>query len=444
MMFKISSVPLTLVLCTLGIAKGTYYHCPEYSTSDSHSTYSFDDCDCFHGYYRNEHEEKCCFQCPKDYKPTTTCPMNIYDCECIPKPEICLNGFEDLGPAGKCAVLTLDAAKVSLSHGDPTGIFGTACISRNGELDRSGSQVVLGDLLAENPAKIKNNGLGYVQGTIDLNADLSDEKDAALALANNIASSTCDIFLPKKPSSSVSVGDGETVICFNSGAEFQDDFTIVGSSSSTVYVNVFGELKVNGAKVRVGGSLTPSQVIWNIGEKVSFSGGGGGTGCCKAELDGTILAPNGKVSLSPGRVIGSIISSEDISIVSGSVVECPKSKKKCHPTTSPPPPPHPTTSPPPPPPSGCTPCHESSDCYDATNTKGLDEACGNLDCVDGTCKFVAWNEADTCAHTNFLECGGKDSLCTKGPSGLNYEATCTGYGHNECIYKWCPGDGAAH
>lgn len=96
-----------------------------------------------------------------------------------------------------------------------------------------------------------------------------------------------------------------------------------------------------------------------------------------------------------------------------------------------------------PPATKCTtPCQQISDCYDATNTAGLDKACGNVDCVKGTCMYVAWNEQGTCEHTNFLECGGDDSVCTKGPSGLNYEGTCSGYGNNECIYKWCPGDEA--
>jgi len=58
------------------------------------------------------------------------------------------------------------------------------------------------------------------------------------------------------------------------------------------------------------------------GGQVAFSGGGGGTGCCKAIVDGTLLAPNRKIALSPGLVNGQVISGLDISIVSGSSVRC--------------------------------------------------------------------------------------------------------------------------
>ena len=55
---------------------------------------------------------------------------------------------------------------------------------------------------------------------------------------------------------------------------------------------------------------------------VVLSGGGGGTGCCKAIVDGTLLAPTRKIALSPGLVNGQVISGLDISIVSGSSVRC--------------------------------------------------------------------------------------------------------------------------
>jgi len=69
----------------------------------------------------------------------------------------------------------------------------------------------------------------------------------------------------------------------------------------------------------------PGTVLYNIigtEGQVVFSGGGGGTGCCKAIVDGTLLAPNRKIALSPGLVNGQVISGLDISIVSGSSVRC--------------------------------------------------------------------------------------------------------------------------
>jgi len=76
----------------------------------------------------------------------------------------------------------------------------------------------------------------------------------------------------------------------------------------------------------VSGGVLPNAVLYNIigsGGQVAFSGGGGGTGCCKAIVDGTLLAPNRKIALSPGLVNGQVISGMDISIVSGASARCP-------------------------------------------------------------------------------------------------------------------------
>jgi len=62
--------------------------------------------------------------------------------------------------------------------------------------------------------------------------------------------------------------------------------------------------------------------IIGTGEQVAFSGGGGGTGCCKAIVDGTLLAPARNIALSPGLVNGQVISGRNISIVSGASVRC--------------------------------------------------------------------------------------------------------------------------
>jgi len=80
-----------------------------------------------------------------------------------------------------------------------------------------------------------------------------------------------------------------------------------------------------GSQIRVAGGVQPNAVVYHIiGDwgQVVLSGGGGGTGCCKAIVDGTLLAPNRKIALSPGLVNGQVISGRDISIVSGSSVRC--------------------------------------------------------------------------------------------------------------------------
>ena len=58
------------------------------------------------------------------------------------------------------------------------------------------------------------------------------------------------------------------------------------------------------------------------GGQVALNGGGGGTNCCKAQIDGTLLAPLRNIALAPGLVNGAVISSKSISIVSGASVRC--------------------------------------------------------------------------------------------------------------------------
>src|SRR5262249_5480150 len=96
----------------------------------------------------------------------------------------------------------------------------------------------------------------------------------------------------------------------------------------TFLVNVTGKFVLTGnGKILVSGGVQPSDVLYNIigtGEQVAFSGGGGGLLCCNSQVDGTLLAPFRKIALSPGLVNGgAVISSLDISIVSGARVTCP-------------------------------------------------------------------------------------------------------------------------
>jgi len=79
--------------------------------------------------------------------------------------------------------------------------------------------------------------------------------------------------------------------------------------------------------------VLPKNVLYNIigiGEQVAFSGGGGGAGCCKATVDGTLIALSRPIALSPGLVNGQLIGGRDISIVSGASVRCPPG---CQPVT---------------------------------------------------------------------------------------------------------------
>jgi len=103
--------------------------------------------------------------------------------------------------------------------------------------------------------------------------------------------------------------------------------TLQGVPGDTFIVNVTGKFILNGARIIANG-VEPKDVLYNIigsGAQVAFSGGGGGSGCCKASVDGTLLAPNRDIALSPGLVNGELIGGHNISIVSGSAVKCPPS-----------------------------------------------------------------------------------------------------------------------
>jgi len=96
-------------------------------------------------------------------------------------------------------------------------------------------------------------------------------------------------------------------------------------SAEFVFV-VSGKFVINGGKIQVSPNVLKSKVLYNVigtGSDVSFTGGGGGVGCCKAEIDGSLIAVQRKIALSPGRINGQVCGDRDQSYVSGSSVRCP-------------------------------------------------------------------------------------------------------------------------
>jgi len=56
-------------------------------------------------------------------------------------------------------------------------------------------------------------------------------------------------------------------------------------------------------KIKVSANVLKKHVLYNVigtGEQIAFTGGGGGTGCCKAEVDGSLMlvgGTNGRASI---------------------------------------------------------------------------------------------------------------------------------------------------
>ena len=233
--------------------------------------------------------------------------------------------------SGTCAVIETDAHKVDITgpFGAGVGVLGDVCIGAGGRFSISGSQRVTGDLRFEGT---KNCGgcNGHVTGSISENdATVTAAINSCLTRAENLGSLGCDqTFGDLKGSATVLAGkDGQNVICAtNLKASGDKDviFDANGHANVTFVVNVTGGFTTNG-KILVNPPLGTDDLVVNVlgtGGQVAFTGGGGGLNCCKAVLQGSLLAVDRKVALSPGLVLGLLCSGLDISIVSGASVQC--------------------------------------------------------------------------------------------------------------------------
>jgi hypothetical protein len=239
-----------------------------------------------------------------------------------------------LKEAQGCTVLQLGGYKVDIT-GPPGGIDGDICIGPNGKLSITGEEFVTGDILLDMGATFSKSGSGTIGGTV-IHTNLSAEINAAIAASHDAAALPCTQNYPSlKTARTISSTGPLNVICvgdvsLNGGAVL----TLSGGPNEMFVINVTGKFALTGgSKIVVAGGLTPGHVLYNIigtGGQVAFSGGGGGAGCCKASVDGTLIALERKIALSPGLVNGQLIGGRDISIVSGSSVRCPSG---CPPTS---------------------------------------------------------------------------------------------------------------
>src|SRR5437667_133347 len=233
-----------------------------------------------------------------------------------------------VGAATDCTVLSLDGGSVSVT-GPPGGIVGDVCIGPNGKLSITGSEFVTGEVRLSAGATFSKSGSGTV-GSVETGQDLSAEINAAFAAAANAASQACTVNLTSIKSSTTTNATGggtvPTVVCVGDVVLNGAVVRLQGVTGDSFIINVTGKFVLNGGSRIIASGIQPKDVLYNIigsGEQVAFTGGGGGSGCCKSSVDGTLLAPNRNVALSPGLVNGELIGGRNISIVSGSSVKCP-------------------------------------------------------------------------------------------------------------------------
>jgi len=224
-----------------------------------------------------------------------------------------------------CTVLELDGGSVSIT-GPAGGIDGDICIADGGKLAITGSQFVTSNIRLSSGASFSKSGSGRT-GQVQNNQNLSQQVTDALNRAALDAALPCTQTIGTLSGGETIVGNGGlNVICVGRVTIGGKVVTLTGGTSDQFVLNITGKFALTGGgQIRVAGGVQPGAVEYNIigtGEQVAFSGGGGGTGCCKAIVDGTLLAPARNIALSPGLVNGQVISGRNISIVSVASVRC--------------------------------------------------------------------------------------------------------------------------
>src|SRR5437773_3431114 len=235
-----------------------------------------------------------------------------------------------VGAATDCTVLELDGSKVDIT-GPPGGIVGDICIGPNGHLSITGGEFVTGNVRLASGATLSKSGPGTVGG-VQNGVDLSAEINAAIAASAKAAIQACTINLTSIMNATTinATGGGTTptVVCVQDVVLNGRTVTLSGVSGDSFIINVTGKFVLNGGSRIVVSGIQPKDVLYNIlgsGQQVAFTGGGGGSGCCKSSADGTLIALHRNIALSPGLINGELIGGQNISIVSGSSVKCPPS-----------------------------------------------------------------------------------------------------------------------
>jgi hypothetical protein len=242
--------------------------------------------------------------------------------------------FTTLGSAGPSHWTVLEVGNGTVT--EQGAIYGNVGIQQKGKLQDSGptingnlylgnkssaaftsSSTVTGTVHRANAAIVSPNTLTTVNDSMT-QTTLSQARSQAMA-ASSMASSVAST------SSLTNVNLGNTTMSLTSGVYNLsslnlDHSTLTLSGSGYFVFNISSNFVFNSGKVLLAGGASESNILFNYTgtSQVTL---GGGTGSDESVLHGILLALNAKVNLSPGLVVGEIISGQDIALMSGSVVQ---------------------------------------------------------------------------------------------------------------------------
>jgi len=263
-----------------------------------------------------------------DGSPTATC-----NDVCQPAQKVCPFANPAFGPASGCTVLNFGGSFTSTG---PAGQYqGNVCIGDSATVGFSGDNFVAGDLNLGPDATCKEHcDSKHVQGTINHNVDLSTEiQGCENARENNTPASLggsgpeCTESTAKLQSLAVNgtiTRLGVNIICLTADQQIKG-LKLAGDATTKYTFIVEGKLKFQDGKIETVAPVGPDDVLWLfVGDhqELRSSGGGGGTNCCKAVIDGSVII-DGTIALAPGLINGQVCGTGNWSFVSGSGVHCP-------------------------------------------------------------------------------------------------------------------------